>query len=233
MRRLCRHRRRAGRELPAGHARARSAWRRTTCIARNPGLVITRVTGFGQDGPYARRPGFATLAEAMSGFAAINGEPDGAPLLPPIALTDEVDGAGRRVRHDGRRALRRRPGRRRQPARVAVPADGPAALGLSLCSATSSRGSARASPTRCPRGTYRTRRRPVGGHLARRPSRSPGGCIDADRCRRRRAVRHLRRAGATTARRSTRGLADWVAARDLRRGARRVRGGPRRRGSGL
>ena len=58
--------------------------------ARNPQLVITRVTGFGQDGPYAGRPGFATLAEAMSGFAAINGEPDGGPLLPPIALTDEV-----------------------------------------------------------------------------------------------------------------------------------------------
>jgi crotonobetainyl-CoA:carnitine CoA-transferase CaiB-like acyl-CoA transferase len=61
-------------------------------LARNPALVVTRVTGFGQDGPYAGRPGFATLAEAMSGFAAINGEPDGAPLLPPIALADEVTG---------------------------------------------------------------------------------------------------------------------------------------------
>ncbi len=59
-------------------------------LARNPKLVIVRVTGFGQDGPYAGRPGFATLAEAMSGFAAINGEPGGPPLLPPIALTDEV-----------------------------------------------------------------------------------------------------------------------------------------------
>jgi crotonobetainyl-CoA:carnitine CoA-transferase CaiB-like acyl-CoA transferase len=59
-------------------------------IASNPKLVITRVTGFGQTGPYAARPGFATLAEAMSGFANVNGEPDGAPLLPPIALTDEV-----------------------------------------------------------------------------------------------------------------------------------------------
>ena len=59
-------------------------------FARNPRLVVLRVTGFGQDGPYAARPGFATMAEAMSGFAAINGEPDGAPLLPPIALTDEV-----------------------------------------------------------------------------------------------------------------------------------------------
>jgi crotonobetainyl-CoA:carnitine CoA-transferase CaiB-like acyl-CoA transferase len=59
-------------------------------IAANPKLVVTRVSGFGQNGPYAGRPGFATLAEAMSGFAAINGEPEGAPLLPPIALTDEV-----------------------------------------------------------------------------------------------------------------------------------------------
>ena len=60
--------------------------------ARKPDLVVTRVTGFGQSGPYAERPGFATIAEAMSGFAAINGEPDGQPLLPPIALTDEVTG---------------------------------------------------------------------------------------------------------------------------------------------
>jgi crotonobetainyl-CoA:carnitine CoA-transferase CaiB-like acyl-CoA transferase len=59
-------------------------------LDRNPRLVICRVTAFGQDGPYAHRPGFATLAEAMSGFAAINGEADGGPLLPPIALTDEV-----------------------------------------------------------------------------------------------------------------------------------------------
>jgi crotonobetainyl-CoA:carnitine CoA-transferase CaiB-like acyl-CoA transferase len=58
----------------------------------NASLVITRVTGFGQDGPYASRPGFATIAEAMSGLAALSGEPDGQPLLPPIALTDEVTG---------------------------------------------------------------------------------------------------------------------------------------------
>jgi len=61
-------------------------------LERNPSLVITRVSGFGQDGPYASRPGFATIAEAMSGFAALNGEPGGQPLLPPIALTDEVTG---------------------------------------------------------------------------------------------------------------------------------------------
>lgn len=56
----------------------------------NPTLVITRVTGFGQDGPYADRPGFASIAESMSGYAAVNGEKDGPPLLPAIALTDEL-----------------------------------------------------------------------------------------------------------------------------------------------
>jgi crotonobetainyl-CoA:carnitine CoA-transferase CaiB-like acyl-CoA transferase len=58
--------------------------------ARNPRLVLARVSGFGQTGPYASRPGFGTLAEAMSGFAALNGEPDGPPLLPPLALADGV-----------------------------------------------------------------------------------------------------------------------------------------------
>jgi crotonobetainyl-CoA:carnitine CoA-transferase CaiB-like acyl-CoA transferase len=56
----------------------------------NPRLVVARVSGFGQTGPYASRPGFGTLAEAMSGFAALNGEPEGAPLLPPLALADGV-----------------------------------------------------------------------------------------------------------------------------------------------
>ncbi len=55
-----------------------------------PDLVVVRITAFGQDGPYKDRPGFATLAEAMSGFASINGPADGAPTLPPVALTDEV-----------------------------------------------------------------------------------------------------------------------------------------------
>ena len=60
--------------------------------AANPRLVLARVSGFGQTGPYAQRPGFGTLAEAMSGFAAVNGEPDGPPLLPPLALADGVAG---------------------------------------------------------------------------------------------------------------------------------------------
>ncbi len=59
-------------------------------LERNPGLVMLRVSGFGQTGPYAHRPGFGTLAEAMSGYAHMTGDPDGPPLLPPIALADEV-----------------------------------------------------------------------------------------------------------------------------------------------
>lgn len=56
----------------------------------NPRLVMCRLSGFGQDGPYAERPGFGTLAEAMSGFAYLNGFPDREPLLPPTGLADGV-----------------------------------------------------------------------------------------------------------------------------------------------
>lgn len=56
----------------------------------NPGLVILRVTGFGQTGPLAHRPGFGTLAEALSGFAHSTGEPDGPPTLPPFGLADGI-----------------------------------------------------------------------------------------------------------------------------------------------
>jgi crotonobetainyl-CoA:carnitine CoA-transferase CaiB-like acyl-CoA transferase len=59
-------------------------------LERNPGLVIARVTAFGQFGPYAHRPGFGSLAEAMSGFAAVTGEPDGPPTLPPFGLADGI-----------------------------------------------------------------------------------------------------------------------------------------------
>ena len=58
----------------------------------NPRLVIARITGFGQSGPYAARAGFGTLAEAMSGFAAATGEPDGPPTLPPMGLADTLTG---------------------------------------------------------------------------------------------------------------------------------------------
>jgi formyl-CoA transferase len=58
----------------------------------NPGLVMLRTTGFGQFGPYAARRGFGTLAESMSGFAALTGEPDGPPTLPPFGLADGIAG---------------------------------------------------------------------------------------------------------------------------------------------
>ncbi|WP_018786402.1 CaiB/BaiF CoA-transferase family protein [Micromonospora sp. CNB394] len=58
----------------------------------NPGLVIVRITGFGQTGPYAARPGFGTLAEAMSGFAHLTGEADGPPTLPAFGLADSICG---------------------------------------------------------------------------------------------------------------------------------------------
>ncbi len=56
----------------------------------NPGLVFARVTGFGQTGPYKNRPGFGTLAESMSGFAHVTGQPDGPPTLPPFGLADGI-----------------------------------------------------------------------------------------------------------------------------------------------
>jgi crotonobetainyl-CoA:carnitine CoA-transferase CaiB-like acyl-CoA transferase len=58
--------------------------------AENPRLIMVRVSGFGQFGPYSERPGFGTLAEAFSGFAFITGQPDGPPTLPPFGLADGV-----------------------------------------------------------------------------------------------------------------------------------------------
>ncbi len=56
----------------------------------NPRLVVLRISGFGQTGPYRHRPGFGTVAEAMSGLVAITGFPTTPPLAPPIPLADEV-----------------------------------------------------------------------------------------------------------------------------------------------
>jgi formyl-CoA transferase len=78
----------------------------------NPKLIIVRISGFGQEGPYRRRPGFGTLVEGMSGFAAINGFADREPVLPPMYLADTIAGlygvagtliALREVEHNGGR----------------------------------------------------------------------------------------------------------------------------------
>ena len=60
--------------------------------AKNPDLVIVRVSGWGQTGPNAHKPGFGSLIEGMSGFAAMTGFPDREPLLPPLALADMIAG---------------------------------------------------------------------------------------------------------------------------------------------
>ena len=61
-------------------------------MERNPDLVIVRVSGWGQTGPYAHKPGFGSLIEGMSGFAAMAGFADREPLLPPLALADMIAG---------------------------------------------------------------------------------------------------------------------------------------------
>jgi crotonobetainyl-CoA:carnitine CoA-transferase CaiB-like acyl-CoA transferase len=61
-------------------------------LAANPRLIVVRVSGFGQTGPYAELPGFGTIVEAMSGFAHRTGFPDREPVLPPLALADMVAG---------------------------------------------------------------------------------------------------------------------------------------------
>ncbi|KKB86640.1 acyl-CoA transferase [Devosia limi DSM 17137] len=61
-------------------------------LARNPILIIVRISGFGQTGPYAQLPGFGTIIEGMSGFADRTGFPDREPVLPPLALADMIAG---------------------------------------------------------------------------------------------------------------------------------------------
>ena len=61
-------------------------------LARNPRLVIVRISGWGQTGPYRRRPGFGTLVEGISGFASFNGFPDREPVLPPMYMADSYAG---------------------------------------------------------------------------------------------------------------------------------------------
>jgi crotonobetainyl-CoA:carnitine CoA-transferase CaiB-like acyl-CoA transferase len=61
-------------------------------LPRNPQLIVLRVSGWGQTGPWRNKPGFGTLVEAMSGWAFMNGHPDKPPTLPPLALADMISG---------------------------------------------------------------------------------------------------------------------------------------------
>lgn len=64
----------------------------TELHAANPRMVIVRISGWGQTGPYAERAGFGTLVEAFSGFAQRNGFPDKPPALPNLGLADMIAG---------------------------------------------------------------------------------------------------------------------------------------------
>ena len=85
-------RRRRRRVLPARAGWRPGGWATTCSSADNPGLVLTRVSGFGQTGPYRERPGFGTVAETGSGFAFINGWPDTPPTSPPFGFADSIAG---------------------------------------------------------------------------------------------------------------------------------------------
>ena len=92
--------------------------------AGNPGLVMVRISGYGQTGPYSTRAGFGVIGEAMGGLRYVTGTPDRPPSRTGISIGDTLVGAVRRDRRaDGARAApphRQRPGRRRRALRVGV-----------------------------------------------------------------------------------------------------------------
>ena len=134
---------------------------------------MLRVTGFGQDGPYAERRAFGTLMEAMSGFAHQTGQEDGPPTLPPFGLADGV--AGIAGAYAVLTALYHRDARRR-----AGPGDRPGAAGAAAghprararpsttSSASSPARHGNRSPNNAPRNAYVTRDGALGGDLGQR-----------------------------------------------------------------
>ena len=144
----------------------------------NPRLVIVRITGFGQRGPYAARPGFGTLAEAMSGFAHLTGQPDGPPTLPAFGLADSICGIAASSATMMALWARERTGRGEivdmsllEPIMTAV---GPGPIGLRRSSASSGSGRATAPPT-TPRATPTGARTATGSPSPPAPRASPSG----------------------------------------------------------
>ena len=145
------------------------------CAARHPGLVLLRISGWGQTGPDSGRPGFGTLVEAASGFAEMNGEPDGAPIVPSFPLADSVTGlyASNAIMFallPPRRARRGRAGDRSLAVRVAVLA------------ARAAVGGVRRAPAPCARVTAAARATPV--RAGATAPRTAGGSRSAARRRR-------------------------------------------------
>jgi len=58
----------------------------------SPGLIYARISGYGQTGPYANRPGFASVCEGISGFRYVNGQPNEAPVRPNLSIGDTISG---------------------------------------------------------------------------------------------------------------------------------------------
>ena len=221
-----------------GHPGALGPRPRGAARERNPGLVIVRVTGFGQTGPYAARAGFGTLAEAMSGFAHLTGEADGPPTLPAFGLADSICGIAASSAVMMALWHRDRNGGRGQVIDINLLEPIMTAVGpvpTDLRPARRRRGAAR-QPVDEQRAAQHLphRRRQLGrgvdqragdrraGHAPRRPPRG----------HRRAVVRH--RAAAGRARRPAGRVRRRLDRRpDPRRGARRVRRGRRRGRAGL
>lgn len=130
-----------------------------TLLAANPDLVVLRISGWGQDGPYAERGGFGSLVEALCGFAAMNGYEDRPPTLPPFALADSMAGLyGALAALNGVRHAERGGGGQVIDLSLFDPIHsliGPLALEHQLTGRVPARAGSR-SPTHAPRNVYET-----------------------------------------------------------------------------
>lgn len=128
----------------------------------SPRLVLVRISGWGQTGPFANRGGFGSLIEAMSGFAAMNGHGDRPPVLPPFAMADSVAGiygAALALAAVHRQKMAQQAEVQEIDLSLFEPLFsilGPQAAEYQLTGQTTPRSGSR-SPTHAPRNVYRTR----------------------------------------------------------------------------
>ncbi len=186
----------------------------------NPALVMLRVTGFGQSGPYATRRAFGTLAEAMTGFAHQTGQPDGPPTLPPFGLADGVAGLAGAIAVLLALHHRDRNGGRGQVIDVSLIE--PLLTILGPGPSVFDQLQHRARPTRQPLAQQRPAqhlphpRRPVGRRLHQRhPGRRAGHAARRARRHRREAVVRLRRERVHHGDQLDSILGAWIRARDF------------------
>ena len=231
--------RRAHRRQPAERARAVGPSTTSRSTPRHPHIVMLHISGYGSGGPKSDRPGYGTLAEAMSGFAHVTGEPDGPPTLPPFMLADGV--ASLAATYAVMMALYHRDVHGGEGQLVDVNLIEPLAR-LIESSTLSLRPARRESrpgrqPPRRQRAPQRLphRRRPVAGHLERVAEHRRAG-LPGDRPPRPGRGPRLRRPGPPPGARRARSTSwspHWVARAHARRGHGGVRGGRGRRRAGL